>query len=546
MGETRVDLLHLLEDLRDAYTGSLEETILTEVIANSLDSGASCLSLDANVEAQTLTVLDDGRGMKRAELKRFHDLAASTKIRGEGIGFAGVGVKLALLACLEVVTETRRGKIHVATAWHLAARHRAPWKWIEPPGLVADHGTAVRLRLKNPLSPLLDAGFLESVIERHYAPLLDPSLSGFLARHYPAGIAFVVQGRRLEAPPPAIPRAPISIRMRRRRKPEGQGYLFRAPELSEGDRGVAVSTLGKVIKRGWDWLGVAPASPDRIGGLIEVPALAAVLTLNKSDFVRTGARGSTFLQYRKAIQEAVAAQLEAWGEDRGAREEGERRRVRPLERDLRTVLVDLAQAFPMLSSLVERHAGGQRRLPVEAGKDGGRLEFTPDVGAAAPEVPGASAGAAPDQAALEERESAGPAEGQEPEREQAPPAGPPPDSPSAPGAPEGLLEASGRRRRRPAHFSLTILEEAHPEDTEMARLLETTVRVNTAHPAYRRAETTRSLGYHRAVCVALALSPLAVEPAQAHEFVSTFLGLWGRVLDRPARHRPRRRRKARV
>lgn len=40
MGETRVDLQHLLEDLRDAYPGALEETILTEVVANSLDSGA--------------------------------------------------------------------------------------------------------------------------------------------------------------------------------------------------------------------------------------------------------------------------------------------------------------------------------------------------------------------------------------------------------------------------------------------------------------------------------------------------------------------------
>ena len=41
MAETRVDLLHLLEDLRDAYPGAVEETILTEVVANSLDSGAT-------------------------------------------------------------------------------------------------------------------------------------------------------------------------------------------------------------------------------------------------------------------------------------------------------------------------------------------------------------------------------------------------------------------------------------------------------------------------------------------------------------------------
>ncbi len=41
MGETRVDLLHLLEDLRDAYPGAIEETILTETVANSLESGAT-------------------------------------------------------------------------------------------------------------------------------------------------------------------------------------------------------------------------------------------------------------------------------------------------------------------------------------------------------------------------------------------------------------------------------------------------------------------------------------------------------------------------
>lgn len=41
MGETRIDLTHLLEDLRDAYPGALEATILTEIIANSLDSGAT-------------------------------------------------------------------------------------------------------------------------------------------------------------------------------------------------------------------------------------------------------------------------------------------------------------------------------------------------------------------------------------------------------------------------------------------------------------------------------------------------------------------------
>ena len=136
MGETRVDLLHLLEDLRDAYPGSVEETILTEIVANGLDSGAGELALTADPTQATFMALDDGSGMMRRDLARFHDIASSTKVRGQGIGFAGVGIKLGLLICEDVLTETRRGKTHVASLWHMASRHRAPWKWTPPPGLV--------------------------------------------------------------------------------------------------------------------------------------------------------------------------------------------------------------------------------------------------------------------------------------------------------------------------------------------------------------------------------------------------------------------------
>src|SRR5919106_1560445 len=168
MGETRVDLLHLLEDLRDAYPGSLEETMLTEIMANALDSGASLILFQSDPVQYTLTVVDNGSGMQRRELARFHDIAASTKTRGQGIGFAGVGIKLGLLVCEEVMTETRRGKSHVATSWRLASRHRAPWKWVPPLGLAPERGTAVRLKVHNALSPLVDPGFLEAAIRRHF------------------------------------------------------------------------------------------------------------------------------------------------------------------------------------------------------------------------------------------------------------------------------------------------------------------------------------------------------------------------------------------
>src|SRR5207247_8697538 len=108
VGETRVDLQHLLEDLRDAYTGTLEETTLTEAVANALDSGAAHLRLLTNPADATLTIVDDGRGMQRRELARYHDVAASTKARGEGIGFGGVGIKLGRLVSRAAVSDTPR------------------------------------------------------------------------------------------------------------------------------------------------------------------------------------------------------------------------------------------------------------------------------------------------------------------------------------------------------------------------------------------------------------------------------------------------------
>lgn len=533
MGETRVDLQHLLEDLRDAYTGSLEETILTEVVANALDSGASHVQLATSPADATLTIVDNGRGMQRRALARYHDVAASTKARGEGIGFAGVGIKLGLLVSREVITETRRASTHVATRWHLASRHRAPWKWIPPPGLVPARGTAVRLTLHNQLSPLLDAGYLEEMLRRHFEPLLDRAFDEALRRHYPEGIRFEVDGRGVDRTDArADDWATIAIRLGRRRHPSAVGFIERhRGDVPEDRQGIAISTFGKVIKLGWDWLGLAPAAHAQIRGLVEAPDLAACLTLSKSDFIRTGARGASYLAYRKAIQEVVSRQLAQWGDGR----EGEARpRIAKLERDLERVLEDLADDFPLLRSLVDRRAGGQKRLPMP-----GRGEER---------VPG------PLFANVPAARDSDPAAAGEGERgagtETAPPV-----EPTAPPAPEGKLSAGeppahepvaepehraaaagaaavgtldtvpGRRRR--ARYGLLVQFESRPDSLEPGRLVDSTIWINDAHPAYTRAAASRSTGYHTALAVALALAPLAVEPHDEHGFITQFLAHWG-------------------
>jgi len=98
----------------------------------------------------------------------------------------------------------------------------------------------------------------------------------------------------------------------------------------------------------------------------------------------------------------------------------------------------------------------------------------------------------------------------------------PPSAPALPGE---------RGPRRPTRYGLTIQFEARPGDLEIGRLRESTVWVNEAHAAYRRAVASRSEGYHLALAVALALAPLAVEAANEHTFVTSFLDRWGAALE---------------
>ena len=531
MGETRVDLHHLLEDLRDAYPGSVEETILTEIVANSLDSGARRIVFRADPAAAALTVTDDGSGMQRRDLGRYHDLATSTKTRGAGIGFAGVGIKLGLLVCDEVITETRRGKSHAATTWSLSNRHKAPWKWLAtPPGMVTADGTAVRLKLSNPLSPLLDAGFVEAALRRHFEALLDPGLDEILLPLYRHAIEFEVNSQIVAREAArGTEHAALSVRLMRKRKPSAVGWLIReSAPLPEDRRGVAVSTYGKVIKRGWDWLGVTPTHPDRVAGLIEAPALAECLTLNKGDFIRTGPRGATYLAYRRAIQEAVTQQLAAWGDSRDGSEPAQRRAARPVERDLENVLVDLADDFPMLASLVEQRLGGQRRLPI--GKPGAASDAAAFLAASLGGAAESSVATALETAVSVTAESAAASE----TGMQASDGPSAPESPSVPPPAQATSQLpSAAGAKRPARYGLMIQYQTRAEDPELARLVDTIVWINDAHPAYRRAVASRSEGYHLALSVALSLAPLAAEVGDQHDFVTAFLSRWGEALEKP-------------
>lgn len=507
MGETRINLTHLLEDIRDSYPYPQEEAIFTELIANSLDSGASEIQFSTIPDHQTLIIRDNGEGMAPQNFEEYHDIAATTKVRGKGIGFAGVGVKLALLLAEEIITETKRGSFHKATCWKLETIQRAPWKYVEPKGLItSSNGTAVSITLYDKHSGLLKDNLIEQTIQTHFYPILDNEFMDNILKHtaYKKGVIFFINGRKIELPEAddAIISKFFFINLGKRNKPVGIGFINKTKEnLSEERRGMAISTYGKVIKRGWDWIGITLRNPIRLTGIVEIPKLSEILTTNKADFLKDAASLQKYYRYRKAIQEAIEPILQEFGEVSVSRERTERD-LKPLEKEIERVLGNMLNDFPELSPLLGRKRKGEPVTGIipdpEASAIGKNVEGV--------EVMTGTRGGGRDGSGIEAIEGEIPGERIEKS-----------DEPTEPGR-----EHTGKRRRP----NLMIGFEDNPDHNELGWLMENTIWINKAHPAYKKAMDTEAEKYHIVLSVSWVLSGYLQGEKSPQMFINRFLSNW--------------------
>ncbi len=502
--ETRVNLKHLLEDIRDSYPCTLEETILVELVANALDAQPSEIRFLVNRKNDTLTVTDNGSGMNQGQLENYHDIAATTKVRGKGIGFAGVGAKLSLLIAA-VTTETKYRTFHASTKWWLENERRAPWKPVSAKANVkGESGTAVSIALQNAESPLLNPEFVRGVMQRHFYPLLDSEFNIILGNLYNRGIKFYVNDAPISLEPAqAGEYRSFLVHQGRRKRPSGIGIIQKSgKELPEDSRGIAISTYGKVIKRGWDWVGITPRNPALITGVVEMPALSEILTTNKADFLRDAASLNKYYSYRKAIQAALLPVLKKLGEIIPPTERPEKK-VRPLEKEVEHVLDDMLRDFPELSPLLGRKSPGEPAygvLPDEKAPPIGRVEEGVESmsGTEGGEGEGGGVDIAP---------GSNPGERIEPDPE---------------AAEKGKLH-EGRKR----HPSLMVGYEDDPSLQEVGRFRENTVWINKSHPAYKKVGQGISEKYYAHVAIALVLSGHLEEGKSPLDFINQYLKLWG-------------------
>jgi hypothetical protein len=375
LNETRVNLKHLLEDMRDSYNAPLEEAIITELVANALDSKATRVDFSISPEGRFLRCTDNGLGMKRPALKEYHNIASSEKVRGAGIGFAGVGAKLSLLLAEKVVTESKGGRgSRAATEWRMTNPYRAPWKFT-PTSEAVPHprGTSITIHFSDSQSHLLKKDFVKNTLTKHFYPIFHDYLIGEILRFvYRKGVEFTVNGDLLHLPE-AVQRVDQGFRvfLGKGRRPIGAGFLKkkvleqgflaclagRPPNEWQTSAGLSVSTYGKIIKSGWEWIGIIPKNPESLCGVVEIPALSELLTTNKSDFLTDAGHLKKYYRLRKAIQETILPVLRALGEYAVAERPSTEKNMRPLTRAIETALLGLSGEFPELETLLGSRIG---------------------------------------------------------------------------------------------------------------------------------------------------------------------------------------------
>ena len=112
--DMEIDIVHTLEDFIDSYDNTAI-MVVAEAIANAMDASSTEINIKLKKdldENRIISFHNNGKPMTKIEFKNYHVIARSSKSKGKGIGFAGIGAKIYLGAWKKsiIYTETSNGK----------------------------------------------------------------------------------------------------------------------------------------------------------------------------------------------------------------------------------------------------------------------------------------------------------------------------------------------------------------------------------------------------------------------------------------------------
>ena len=345
--ESSVNFQNLIKDLAEIYPFDVDEVVLVELIANSLDAKPTLISINFDRNKKSLVVTDNGKGMTDKDFEQYHDFAAGLKTRGVGIGFAGIGAKISFNIAERVITETCSQSFFGGSNWYLQSKKKLIWENIQPEHL-KQQGTRVEVFFsKDAKLSYSSTDDILKIIKRHYLPLLDMKylkLYGLL-NYYSRDLRFVINGQIID---PIEIEQYFNLEKVREFKPKkagkriGLGILGLSSSeypLGADISGILLCTLGKVIKA--DLFNQFPGIiGSRIFGVVEIPEFVNFLTTAKTDFIR-GSRHRKF----ESLYNPIRQEFKSWLEELGVQSQeiiGNNEAIK-LERELKKILDDIPE-----------------------------------------------------------------------------------------------------------------------------------------------------------------------------------------------------------
>ncbi|MEM0054502.1 MAG: ATP-binding protein [Thermoproteota archaeon] len=338
-----------LRNFIDAYEMAKEDEpaiILIEGIANSIDAHATDIQISLRQRQDgrgVLKISDNGDGMTEKILKdNYHKFSVSSKEKseGNGIGFAGVGAKLALYfdkdTQIRTTTKSEAEEQVLCTLmeWNKASG-KLEWNYIREYNsdkeflITRRHGTIYEVDLNKELWKFFQKN-LSDIIKKWYNPLL--------LGHYKINIT--VNGERME---PRQIRIKDSLSFSKLIKVYGEDVklhfyiLENDKDFDNDEKGINFIVYGKYIKTDKiNWGGrIKPEYEGKIYTLVEADGLATELAFNKQNFHN---RAKKYIETKKKCETELNIWLDSIGALRETTDLAPTKKMRELSTLLSTLL----------------------------------------------------------------------------------------------------------------------------------------------------------------------------------------------------------------
>jgi len=278
-----VDLKHLLEDIRDHYSFPIPRAVIVENMDNCIDE--KYREIHFNVKKGKLEIIMKGDGIPpQVFSKVLPTLSGTTKVRGEGLGHYGWGMKVGLVISKRMIIETKKGNFQGRQVWFL--KEGVPhWQLEKPKIMLKEDSTVIIHELDE--KRLYEESHLTSFNEEFIVETLKEYYPTLLAGYPVKGrkLAVFVNNKKVE-PPVWLSKELYEDKKLLKLKIEDRsigGRFFLAKKDLEGELGgkIAIIVFGRLITR--ESFGL---STKRITGYVHADILADIVAADKTNFKR--------------------------------------------------------------------------------------------------------------------------------------------------------------------------------------------------------------------------------------------------------------------